>query len=374
MNNTTSSFNVNVGQYIHIVFLSFVFIIGTIGNVMTIIAVRTERKLRKSVSNFFVINLAVADLIVCAAVVPLMIVHDAYAEQLFGPTTCYFTVLISGLACHATAATMTCIAVTRYVAALRATKYKDIIDKRKVCTVIFAVWIFASINTTPILIGWLGVNPEDLNTYVCVCFDGTFSLYYTLESVFIGHFLPHAVTVYCYFCVVGAIRRSRKRLESGSTASQNDNILTLDEVTHESDKQERKTIKSENKIRNSGSQSNLSVSNWSKHEIQLVKTSMWIIGFFSFCWIPSAILVILQNHAPLLLKKAFGSLCLLSFSLNPIIYGVMTDSFRKSYKKMFNKISCRSCNSTGNNSVSSISSSVMKMEYDMSQREMRNKS
>jgi len=38
----------------------------------------------------------------------------------------------------------------------------------------------------------------DFNRYVCICFDGTFPLKYTLVPVFVGHFIPHAITIFCY--------------------------------------------------------------------------------------------------------------------------------------------------------------------------------
>jgi len=51
------------------------------------------------------------------------------------------------------------------------------------------------------------------------------------------------------------------------------------------------------------------VKNWSRHEIQMFKTSIWIIVFFSFCWIPYGILVVLQDLAPIALKQVRFSFC-----------------------------------------------------------------
>jgi len=50
------------------------------------------------------------------------------------------------------------------------------------------------------------------------------------------------------------------------------------------------------------------VKNWSQHEIQMLKTSMWIIISFSFCWIPYGTLVLLQDLAPITLKQVHFSL------------------------------------------------------------------
>ena len=51
------------------------------------------------------------------------------------------------------------------------------------------------------------------------------------------------------------------------------------------------------------------VKNWSRHEIQMFKTSIWVIVFFSFCWIPYGILVLMQDLAPIELKKVRFSFC-----------------------------------------------------------------
>jgi len=42
---------------------------------------------------------------------------------------------------------------------------------------------------------------------------------------------------------------------------------------------------------------------WGRNEIQMLKTSIWIIVFFSFCWIPYGILVLLRDLAPMELKQ-----------------------------------------------------------------------
>jgi len=51
------------------------------------------------------------------------------------------------------------------------------------------------------LTAWMEVdyNPE---RHVCICFDGTFPLKYTLAPVIVGHLLPHCVTVFCYFKIL----------------------------------------------------------------------------------------------------------------------------------------------------------------------------
>jgi len=47
----------------------------------------------------------------------------------------------------------------------------------------------------------------------------------------------------------------------------------------------------------------MGVKNWGRHEIQMLKSSIWIIVFFSFCWIPYGILVLLRDLAPIELKE-----------------------------------------------------------------------
>lgn len=139
-----------------------------------------------------------------------------------------------------------------------------------------------------------------------------------------------------------AMRRSRKRIISSSVGT-NDTLASvsgIDKAERDREKRKSTTLNSETE---GDSQPSLSVSNWSKHEVQLLKTSIWIIGFFSFCWIPYGILVILQDLAPIELKKTFASLCLLSFSLNPVIYGLLSKSFRRAYKRIVQKVFCGFC-------------------------------
>lgn len=64
--------------------------------------------------NYLVLNLAVADCVVCAVVVPVILTNMLVAGSWFSKVLCYVSVGLSGVACHTAAVTMTFIALNRW--------------------------------------------------------------------------------------------------------------------------------------------------------------------------------------------------------------------------------------------------------------------
>ncbi|RWS09595.1 5-hydroxytryptamine receptor 2C-like protein, partial [Dinothrombium tinctorium] len=70
--NATNDYN-----WIFLFLIAFIFI-GIVGNVLVCLAICLERRLQNA-TNYFLLSLAVADLLVCVVVMPILILDDFYA-------------------------------------------------------------------------------------------------------------------------------------------------------------------------------------------------------------------------------------------------------------------------------------------------------
>ncbi|XP_033117512.1 melatonin receptor type 1A-like [Anneissia japonica] len=71
-----------------VISVTIVAVIGIIGNVMTILAVLTNKLIRQNTANFFVINLAISDLIIASIICPDWIVSLIYRRSVFPQIWC----------------------------------------------------------------------------------------------------------------------------------------------------------------------------------------------------------------------------------------------------------------------------------------------
>ena len=247
-----------------------------------------------------------------------------------------------------------------HLSVMKPMSHQKILRKESVIFAIGCLWTFSLGNCIPLMMAWsrLGYHPQHR---VCVCFDGSFSLYFVIGPVIIGHALPHLLTSYCYFVIIRTLRRSGKRAmrrsSTVSTVSSENNLdgekrqifsekLTKLETktdTKTNPKSEIKTAKTDrhsddlkNFSRRSSSMSSIStigLVTWSDTEKQVLYGNLIIVIFFSICWVPYSFLIIMGDSANIKLKRVFAGLCLISFSINGWVYGLISQRFRSGYRK-----------------------------------------
>ncbi|VDO03088.1 unnamed protein product [Rodentolepis nana] len=101
--------------YIVSVFLGFLIICIICGNALVVLAVLTERHLRV-VSNYLILSLAVADLLVAVIVMPLSVVHEVSKVWWLGLPLCDLWICADVLLCTASTLHLCAIAIERALA------------------------------------------------------------------------------------------------------------------------------------------------------------------------------------------------------------------------------------------------------------------
>lgn len=116
---------------------SFVWVLGIWGNVMVITTICTTKRLRSS-SNYFIANLAVADMGALCISVPMAVIGQV-TDWPFGEIVCRFLNPLKDLFLHVSFITLTAIAIDRYIHI--AHPFKPHISIYKVKLIIGLIWL-----------------------------------------------------------------------------------------------------------------------------------------------------------------------------------------------------------------------------------------
>ncbi|RUS91084.1 hypothetical protein EGW08_001109 [Elysia chlorotica] len=186
-------------------------VFGVAGNTLVILAISLEKRLQ-NVTNYFLLSLAVTDLLVSLIVMPLSIINVFTGRWLFGLLLCDFFVTSDVLMCTSSILHLCTISLERYIG-IRYPLWTKNKSKRVVLLKIVLVWTIALAITSPITV--LGVIREN-NVLVqgeCVLSNEHFIIY---GSIF-AFFIPLTIMVVMYALTVRMLN-AQARLCQGRRA------------------------------------------------------------------------------------------------------------------------------------------------------------
>ncbi|XP_055526073.1 octopamine receptor Oamb isoform X2 [Wyeomyia smithii] len=133
--------------------LIFIDILVIVGNTLVVAAVTSSHKLR-SVTNFFIVSLAVADLLVGLAVLPFSATWEVFKVWIFGDVWCRVWLAVDVWMCTASILNLCAISLDRYVAVTRPVTYPSIMSTRRAKSLIAGLWVLSFVICFPPLVGW----------------------------------------------------------------------------------------------------------------------------------------------------------------------------------------------------------------------------
>nr|XP_055038505.1 D(3) dopamine receptor [Misgurnus anguillicaudatus] len=175
------------------------------GNVLVCIAVVRERTLQTT-TNYLVVSLAVADLLVASLVMPWVVYLEVVGGAwLFSRLYCNVFVTLDVMMCTASILNLCAISIDRYTAVVMPVLYNTTHSSRKRVSVMIAtVWVLAFAVSCPLLFGF---NTTD-DPSVCSISNPDFVIY----SSVVSFYLPFMVTLLVYVRIYIFLRRRRKRI------------------------------------------------------------------------------------------------------------------------------------------------------------------
>ncbi|XP_034779014.1 melatonin receptor type 1B-B-like [Acipenser ruthenus] len=276
--------------------LIFTTVVDILGNLLVIISVLRNRKLRNA-GNVFVVSLAFADLVVAFYPYPLVlfaIFHDGWA---LGDIQCKVSGFLMGLSVIGSIFNIAGIAVNRYCYICHSFAYDKLYSYRNTLLFVFLIWVLTIVAIVPnFFVGSLQYDPR---VYSCT-FAQTVSSSYTITVVVIHFLVPITVVTFCYLRIW---------------------ILVI---------QVRRKAKSEVKPRLKPS------------DLRNFLTMFVVFVLFAICWAPLnfiglAVAINPKEIAPKIPVWLFVVSYFMAYfnsCLNAIIYGLLNQNFRKEYKRI----------------------------------------
>ncbi|XP_053698827.1 probable G-protein coupled receptor No18 [Sabethes cyaneus] len=180
-------------------------VVTVIGNTLVILSVATTRRLR-TVTNCFVMSLAVADWLVGIFVMPPAVILFVVDKWQLGWILCDIWISLDVLLCTASILSLCAISVDRYLAVTQPLTYsKRRRSKRLALLMILIVWIVALAITCPPFLGWYD---QDRKRNECLYNQNKG---YVVFSAMGSFFIPMTVMLYVYskICCVLTSRQHR---------------------------------------------------------------------------------------------------------------------------------------------------------------------
>ena len=301
----------------YITWLLLMSLIGTFGNLLIILSLVVEKKLR-TLSNIFIVNLAFADIFVTTIIDPFSVIAVFNEGEFFyrHEGLCIFAGAFVVTCCACSIWTITTISCERYIHICHPMVYRKVFNRRTVPVILVCLWIIAFCIVFPYFeeLGW-GIYGYFPKGRICTCI---FNVNYFYSWYLIGFelILPMIIIPFCYIKIYLHVRESRRRI----IRCKNTVIVYGNKTCQESE--------------------------YLKANVKILKmfTTLWAV--FMIMWAPYTVNVLFDVNAswPDLFFITAVALCLSNSSINFLIYGVMNKKFRKAYimilKQLCNCLEC----------------------------------
>ncbi|XP_077518255.1 putative G-protein coupled receptor No18 [Amblyomma americanum] len=350
---------------------------GTVfGNVLVVLAIFTYRPLR-SVQNMFIVSLAVADIAVALLVMPFNVAYSIMGRWVFGLHMCELWLTCDVLCCTASILNLCAIALDRYWAIHDPINYAQKRTLRRVLLSIVLVWAISGLISVPPLIGWNDWPEQFDETSPCQLTEERGYVLYSASGSF---FAPLFIMTIVYFKIYLATRRRlRKRAKAvAATLQVKPSALTaLPPTTHENSSADSPqteqspidpdmdsvtairtddVVDARGKTQQNGGNGATSLGSCrdapnvkqymeERQRISLSKERRAarvlgiVMGVFVLCWLPFFLMYVILPFCPQcsIAPKTVNFITWLGYinsALNPVIYTVFNNDFRKAFLKI----------------------------------------
>ncbi|XP_066570880.1 5-hydroxytryptamine receptor 1B [Amia ocellicauda] len=337
--------------------LSLITFATSLANAFVIATIYQSRKLHTP-ANFLIASLAVTDLLVSILVMPISALYTVRHTWTLGQVVCDIWLSSDITCCTASILHLCVIALDRYWAITDAVEYAKKRTPARAGGMIAVAWVIAiSISMPPLF--WRQEKAEEVTS----CNVNTDHIFYTIYSTFGAFYIPTLLLIVLYGRIYVEARsrilkqspknKAGKRLTSahlitdspGSVASSTSLNHRAQETSSTSD---TGSPLHPNQVKVSVSDALLEKKRISAaREKKATKTLGIILGAYIICWLPFFITTLMVPVCASCtfypeLFDFFTWLGYLNSLINPIIYTMFNEDFKKAFQKLIRFRCCRS--------------------------------
>ncbi|KAF5307850.1 hypothetical protein FQR65_LT06582 [Abscondita terminalis] len=331
--------------YIRIIFItiySIVFCLCFFGNLLVILVVTMSRRLR-SITNFFLANLAVADFCVGIFCVFQNLSIYLATDWILGDFLCKMYQFITSLSYTASIFILVVICTERYFAIIHPITCKQILTPTRLRFVILAVWITSALYSAPkfFWVNTITTSIGERDETVCIANRKKFNsqLFDMINFVFL-YVIPLVIMTLLYTRIAVGLWRSSRKLEKQLNASSNGcyqsfRCRSADKTIQQNDGRPRNPDTS---LSNTSSSQNIL-----KARRGVIKMLIVVVLTFSLCNLPFHVRKMWQywsysyhgdtNFSALLTPLTF-LVTYFNSGINPLLYAFLSKNFRRGMREM----------------------------------------
>ncbi|XP_053189048.1 alpha-2A adrenergic receptor-like [Scomber japonicus] len=371
------------------ILVGILILLTVFGNVMVVIAVFTRRALRPP-QNLFLVSLACADILVATSVMPFSLANELMGYWYFGKVWCEIHLALDVLFCTSSIVHLCAISLDRYWSVTQAIEYNQRRTPRRIKCTIFIVWVLAAIISFPPLITMTKDEGKEDSPECNVNEEK----WYIIFSSTASFFAPCVIMIMVYVRIY-QVAKKMTRAPPGERQRENENTkntkcnldpverkngegrsvgageggeintVDVDEEPSSSDENEITlcSLKKKRVMRTAKvtqvkpgeisskpeAQPCVSASRWKgrqNREKRFTFVLAVVMGVFVLCWFPFFFTYTLTAVCdtccvPETLFKMFFWLGYCNSSLNPVIYTIFNNDFRRSFKMILCKTDTR---------------------------------
>ncbi|XP_078264058.1 alpha-1A adrenergic receptor [Rhinoraja longicauda] len=337
-NRSGHSVELDVSQAVAVgVILGAFILFAIVGNIMVILSVACNRHLQ-TVTNYFIINLAIADLLLSTIILPFSASLEILGYWAFGRIFCDVWAAVDVLCCTASIMSLCVISIDRYIGVRYSLRYPTIMTEVKAVWILIVLWVTSIVVSVGPLLGWKEPAPDDETMCNITEEPG-----YTLFSSLFSFYLPLMVILVMYFRIYVVARRTTKSLEAGVKRERS---KTMEVVLRIHCKSVLGDSNSNFKNKGHHLRSSLSMRLLKfSREKKAAQTLGIVVGVFILCWLPFFTILPLGAFFPSIkppdvVFKVIFWLGYFNSCINPIIYPCFSKEFKRAFTRLL-KCQCR---------------------------------
>lgn len=270
--------------------------VGLCGNALVIYVILRYAKM-KTVTNIYILNLAVADVLFMLGL-PFIAIQLALVHWPFGPVLCRVVMTVDSLNQFTSIFCLMVMSIDRYLAVVHPIKSTKWRKPRMAKTINLAVWGVSLMVNLPIVI-YSGVITKHDGCFCTIVWPEPQEAYYTafmFYTFILGFFLPLMVICLCYLFIIFKVKSSGIRVGSS------------------------KRKRSERKV---------------------TRMVSIVVAVFVFCWLPFYVFNVTSVTGTIsttpILRSTFAFVVVLGYAnscANPILYAFLSENFKKSFQNV----------------------------------------